>query len=191
MSAEDRERWDARYRAGEHAAREPSRLLTDLDPYLPRQGRALDLAGGAGRHAVWLARRGLQVTLCDISPTALTLARQAAAAAGVAIETSEVDLDENPPPGGPWNLILSFHYVRRELFDECRDLLAPGGLLVFVQPTRRNLERHEKPGARFLLGDGELAGLAAGLDILHHREGWLEDGRHEALLVARRPSTRS
>jgi hypothetical protein len=53
-------------------------------------------------------------------------------------------------------------------------------VLVFVQPTRR------RPGPRFLLEEGELVRLAGGLDVVQYREGWLEEGRHEALLVARR-----
>jgi 2-polyprenyl-3-methyl-5-hydroxy-6-metoxy-1,4-benzoquinol methylase len=189
MSAEDRERWEVRYRAGDHSPREPSRLLTDLDLLLPRQGRALDVAGGAGRHAVWLAQRGLSVTLCDISPTALALAHSAATAAGVSIDTIELDLEHDPLPRGPWDLILSFHYLDRRLFDEAAERLTAAGVLVFVQPTTRNLERHARPGARFLLDEGELLTLAGNLNVVRYREGWLDEGRHEALLVARGPGS--
>jgi hypothetical protein len=66
-------------------------------------------------------------------------------------------------------------------------MLAPGGLLVVEHPTRSNLLRHEKPGAAFLLDDGELPGLCAGLSIEIYEEGWSQAGRHEARIVARRP----
>jgi hypothetical protein len=61
-------------------------------------------------------------------------------------------------------------------------------LLVWVQPTVRNLERHPHPGARFLLAEGEMAGLArgSGLETVRLDEGWSVEERHEALLVARR-----
>jgi hypothetical protein len=52
-------------------------------------------------------------------------------------------------------------------------------------PTRSNLERHTRPDPRHLLEDGELPGLVPGLEIVRYEEGWTEQGRHEARLVAR------
>lgn len=189
MSDADRERWDARYREEGPCARAPSALVTELDALLPRRGRALDVAGGAGRHAVWLARRGLEVTLVDVSPVGVDLARRAASEAGVPLDARALNLEREPLPPGPWDLILDFHYLQRSLFPAFARALAPGGLLVFVQPTRRNLERHPRPGPAHLLDEGELARLAADLplEVLRLDEGWLAEGRHEARLVARRP----
>jgi SAM-dependent methyltransferase len=185
MSEEDRDRWNARYREAS-ALNEPSSLITSLDALLPRHGRALDVAGGAGRHAIWLAQHGLEVTLTDVSDVALALARDRALAAGVALTTVEIDLERDSFPKGPWDLIVSFHYLQRSLFDVFPTALAPGGLLVFVQPTRSNLVRHTKPSASFLLDDGELPRLAHDLEHVHYDEGWLAEGRHEARIVARR-----
>jgi hypothetical protein len=68
---------------------------------------------------------------------------------------------------------------------------APGRLLVVVHPTRSNLRRHTRPGPRHLLGDGELPGLARGLEALRYEEDWTVQVRHEARLVARsRSATR-
>src|SRR5581483_9291419 len=86
MSADDRVKWDARYRSAGALAREPSTFLRSLDALLPRPSaatRVLDVAGGDGRNAVWLARRGYGVTVADVSPVGLDLARASAAAAGV------------------------------------------------------------------------------------------------------------
>lgn len=187
MSDQDREKWNAKYSAGDHASREPSSLLTSLDEVLPTTGRALDIAGGAGRHAIWLARRGLETTLVDISPVGLSLARKYAADAGVTIRTLEIDLAQSPCPAGPWDVIVSFHYLHRPLFKQFARILNGGGVLVFVQPTTSNLQRHARPPARFLLNDGELESLVEGLDIVQLREGWISDGQHLACLVARRP----
>ncbi len=188
MSDDDRERWDARYREEGPRARSPSTLITALDDLLPRRGRALDVAGGAGRHAVWLAGRGLDVTLVDVSPVGVDLARQAARAAGVALDARVVDLERDALPPGPWDLIVVFHYLQRSLLPALAQALAPGGLLVLVQPTRTNLERHPRPGPAHLLDDGELARLAAGLplEVVRLDEGWLDERRHEARLVAAR-----
>lgn len=186
MSDADRARWEERYRTTCPHAREPSPFLQSLDALLPRAGRALDVAGGAGRNAVWLAKRGLAVTVCDISDTALALARDAARAEGLAFETMALDLETAPLPAGPWDVVLSFHYLQRDLFARWPEVLAPGGVLVFAQPTRSNLERHPKPGSSHLLEDGELPGLVQGLEVVRYEEGWLDEGRHEARLVGRR-----
>lgn len=185
MPEADRKKWDARYQ-GEGAASDPSPWMVSLDAVLPRTGRALDIAGGGGRNAVWLARRGLAVTLVDISPVGLALATSRAERAGVEIVTQAIDLAREPLPAGPWDVLLQFHYLERALFESYPALLAPGGLLVVEHPTRTNLMRHEKPGAAFLLEDGELPKLCAGLSIERYEEGWNEAGRHEARLVARR-----
>jgi len=117
MAEGDRARWDARYRdRGPEGGGDPSPFLVALDDLLPRRGRALDLAGGAGRNACWLARRGLDVTIADVSPAGLELARAAAAAAGVTLRLVETDLETDPLPGGLYELIVSIDFLCRPLF---------------------------------------------------------------------------
>ena len=186
MSQQDRQKWNAKYARGDHGSTKPSALITALDELLPKSGRALDVAGGAGRHSLWLAQRGMTVTLADISTVGLELAQQRAEAARLAIHTVEIDLEEQPFPSGPWELILSTHFLHRPLFAEFASHLRPQGLLVVVQPTRTNLQRHEKPPAAFLLEDQELPSLIEDLQIIHYEEGWLAEGRHDAVIVARR-----
>jgi len=184
----DRQKWNAKYAASVAAPREPSAVLIALDQYLPRRGRALDVPGGAGRNGIWLAQRGLDVTIADISTIGLGLARQRAAEAGVPVETVEIDLEQQPSPAGPWDLIVSVCYLQRLLFAAYEAALAPGGTLAIVQPTRTNLERHAKPPMDYMLENGELPRLARGLEIVHYDEGWLADDRHDAVLVARKPA---
>src|SRR3954451_16443562 len=117
MAEADRQKWDARYRERGAGVREPSGFLEALDDLLPRRGRALDLAGGTGRHALWLARRGLDVTLADISGVALDLARHEAAREGVSLQTRSIDLEAGPLPAGPWDLILCVDFLWRPLFE--------------------------------------------------------------------------
>jgi SAM-dependent methyltransferase len=146
----------------------------------------LDVAGGAGRHAIWLAKRGLDVTLADVSDVGLKVAADRARQANCDIKMIQTDLQNNPLPSRPWDVILSVHFLWRPLFIEFARGLAVGGKLVIVQPTRSNLQRHAKPPAAFLLDDGELPTLVADLQIEHYEEGWLADGQHEAVIVARR-----
>jgi len=180
----DRQRWNDKYAAGSHGGQEPHAALVDLAGRLPARGRALDVAGGAGRHALWLAQRGLDVTLADVSDVALRLATERARQAQLAISCQQIDLLHEPFPSGPWDLIVSVHFLWRPIFAEFAASLAAGGKLVVVQPTQTNLQRHAKPPAPYLLDDGELPSLVPDLRVEHYQEGWLADGQHQAVLVA-------
>lgn len=183
MSEDDRSRWNTRY-AQRTEALEPSPFLRSLADTLPTSGRALDVAGGAGQDAVWLARRGLDVTLVDVSDVALELAGAAAREASVSLHLQRLDVETELLPAGPFDLVLCLSFLWRPLFAQFPRVLAPGGRLVFAQPTRKNLERHAHPSARFLLEDRELPRLVQGLHVLSSTEGWTAEGRHEARLVA-------
>jgi tellurite methyltransferase len=84
--------------------------------------------------------------------------------------------------------VLCCYFLHRPLFPALAAALAPGGILAVAHATRSNLARHPRPGPQFLLEDGELPGLVRGLslEILRFEEGWLEEGRHEARIVARK-----
>ena len=135
-----------------------------------------------------LARRGLDATLLDVADAALALARARAETEGVPLTCVQADLTAAPPPVGPWDVLVDFHYLQRDLFPHFPMLLRPGGLLVFVQPTVVNLERHARPARRFLLAEGEIGELVQGLEIVSLDEGWSAAGRHEVRLLARRPA---
>lgn len=186
MSDFDRDKWNAKYSDSGFAPSEPSAVLTGLAEYLPPCGRALDIAGGGGRNAIWLAKRGLETTLADISAVGLKLARKRAAALGVKINTLEIDLEQQPLPAGPFAVISCVCYLGRDLFPRFPEILAERGILIVIQPTRKNLERHEKPPFDFLYKEAELRNLVAGLQILRYEEGWSADGRHDAVLVAQK-----
>jgi SAM-dependent methyltransferase len=181
----DRERWNERYReAAPQPA--PSSLFVESDALLPRSGRGLDLAGGTGRHALWMARRGLAVTLAEVSDVAAARAESLAAQEGLRLAHALLDLETEPFPQGPWDLIVCAYFLYRPLFQAAAQALAPGGVLAVVHPTLRNLARNPKPGAAYLLADGELPALVAGLEVVRFDEAWRANGQHEAWLVARR-----
>jgi SAM-dependent methyltransferase len=186
VGAGDRERWDARYQSGEHRGDAAPDWLAELDSEWPAPGRLLEVAAGTARVARWFAARGWRALALDVSPVALGLAREAARAQGVQLETRACDLESEPLPQGPFELVACFHYLQRELFPALRASLAPGGCLVCEIATVRNLERHSRPAARFLLAPNELLQLCAPLEIVYYREGWLGD-RALARAVARRP----
>ena len=182
-----RKRWDGIWAARDHPTTAPEPWLEEIADALPTAGTAVDLAGGAGRNAAWLAARGLDVTVVDVSDEGLALAQRLAADRGLHVRTRQADLEAGELLDGSWDVVLITHFLHRPLLAGVADLMAPGGLLVVVHPTRSNLERHPKPSARFLLEDGELPGLLpSSLTIERYEEGWTPAGAHHARLVARR-----
>lgn len=186
----DRERWNARWRERAADLEDASPFLVANARLLPSTGRALDLAGGAGRNAIWLARRGLDVTLVDVSDVALDKAEERARRLGVdkRMRFLRVDL-EAPLPFAPlFDVVVVTHYLDRERRDSFIDVLVDDGVLVAANPTVTNLERHAHPSPRFLVERGELAQWATGqgLSLLAVQEDWTTEGMHEAAIVARK-----
>lgn len=184
-AAIDREKWNARYRDG-GAGGAPVMLGRNLH-HFPRCGRALDMAGGSGHAALILAARGLSVTVADISEVALEQAAAQAERSKIELTTSHVDFEVDRFPPGPWDLITCFNYLNRDLFPTMiENLTYAGGMLAVSLATRTNLERHERPGERFLLDDDELRSLLDGLSVVLYREGWSLDGRCRADAIAKK-----
>ncbi|MCE2391773.1 MAG: class I SAM-dependent methyltransferase [Proteobacteria bacterium] len=187
MASGDAERWDEKYRSGSHGDAPAPDWLEEFAAGWSAAGRALDVAAGSGRVAVWLAARGLDTLAVDVSGVGLERARERARAAGREIRTRELDLEADELPAGPFEVITCFHYLQRDLFPELVRRLSPGGWLCAEIMTLRNLERHARPSARFLLEPGELRELARPLEPAFYREGWFDD-RCVARLAARRPA---
>lgn len=180
------EYWDRRYRDRPAPAQPSAFVVDDLAPLLGPPGSALDVAGGAGRHSIWLARRGWDVTLVDASERALEVARERARTAGVSLTPVRGDLTVDSLPEGPWDLVLLVHYLQRDLFPIIVERLADSGMFAFSIATIRNLERRERPPLPFLLEEGEAPSLVDGLEIVFYEEGWSVEDRHDARLVARK-----
>jgi SAM-dependent methyltransferase len=188
VSLDDRARWNQKWRERDKIA-PPAAVVVAAAPHLPKSGRALDVAGGAGRHALFLARRGLDVTIVDVSDVGLGKATAAAAEAGLFVTAVRLDLETAALPSGPWDVIACVHFLERRLWPSYVTELASGGVVILAQPTTTNLERHASPTRDYLVTPGELERWAreAGLDVISSVEYWNSEGRHEAELVARRP----
>lgn len=186
----DRARWNAKWRERAGELESPAGFLIEHAPLLPARGRALDVAAGAGRHAIWLARHGLEVTLIDVSDVALERAERRASALGIVdrMRFIRADLERDELPAPVFDLVLIAHYLDRTRRDDLARLVFEGGLVVAMQPTVANLERHDAPRREYLLEPGELAAWLEGLgfELIASREGWNAEGRHEAEVIARR-----
>lgn len=190
MSDADREKWDDRYRAGAYAERtHPSALLSHWIDIIPR-GRALDVACGAGRNALFLAARGFDVDAVDISREGLRRARGAAAQRGLDVNWIEHDLDQTLSLSGNYALVLVVRFMDLPLIGRLAGLLAAGGYLLCEEHLRTDADVIGPANPDFRVLPGELPGVADGLEIVWYREGLVDepDGRRAALaqLVARR-----
>src|SRR5512138_852827 len=92
-----RAEWDRRYSEETTRWREPDPSLVNLyedflKPAFPKGGRVLDVAGGMGRHGLWLAEHGWQVTVWDYSTVALRNMAEIAKEKKVSVESANVDI---------------------------------------------------------------------------------------------------
>jgi SAM-dependent methyltransferase len=141
----DRSDWNARYAATDLVwGAEPNRfVVAELESRTP-QGRALDLACGEGRNAIWLAEHGWTVTAVDFSDVAIERARKLAEGRGVEVEWLRADLASYEPPAGAFQLVL-IAYLQlpgaelRGVLARAAAALAPAGELLMIGHARRNL----------------------------------------------------
>ena len=176
--------WDERYRTGAYPSDPaPSGVLRHyVDAFPP--GRALDLATGTGRNAVFLAERGYEVDAIDQSEEGLRQANDRAAERGVAdrIEWIQADIPSYSFTPERYAAITISYYRAVDRFTDLKEALVDGGYL-YVEHHLRSTEP---------FGANEL--LHAGLDltVLYYDETTSEndDGerRANARLLARKSS---
>ena len=139
-----RDDWNARYAQKEllWTAAPNRRFAEEVAGLAP--GRALDLACGEGRNAVWLAERGWEVTGVDFSDVALAKATELAASRGVEVDWVVADVLEYEPEPHAYDLVavLYLQLRRDELLRAVRgavNAVAPGGTLVVLGHDTTNL----------------------------------------------------
>ncbi|HEX9926892.1 MAG TPA: class I SAM-dependent methyltransferase [Anaerolineae bacterium] len=188
-----RRRWDERYITLPAEARmEPTPFVTACLPKLPQQGHALDIAAGAGRHSLTLARHGLQVDAIDISWHGLRLARQRALAAhpspGRQIRFIVADVERPWLPHAGYEVILVSFFLHRPLFPLIKARLKPGGWLVyetFIAGPETSSDGHAMR-RDFLLEPDELKDTFADFEIRFYAESQ-DRAKATAQLLAQKP----
>jgi len=162
---------------------QPSSFLRRHVHLLP-PGRAVDLAAGEGRNAVFLAEHGFEVEAVDISNAALRKARALARSRGVRIETILADLDSYPIERGRYDLIADFYFLDRRLIPKMKKGLKKGGKVIFETylAANKSLGFPGPENPAYLLKPNELLRLFRGWRILLFREGiFKEGGRRKAI----------
>jgi SAM-dependent methyltransferase len=195
MGFDEKTSWNQKFSEGSHTSLDPDPLLVSAyDEFLSSapHGNALDIAGGAGRHSIWLAQRGWRSRLLDISDVGVSLAeRNASRALGPVrkeflISAEVADLSQLQNFGTEqYDLVLVFYYLQRELFPALITALKPGGILLYKTYTTDQQPFAGGPRhAQFLLKPNELLHAFQSLRVLHYHETTRDKGVAE--LVAQK-----
>jgi tellurite methyltransferase len=193
MERDEKALWNQKYSEGSHAWLTPDPFLESaysefLEGMTP--GKALDVAGGAGRHALWLAERRWQVKLVDISEVGVKVAQERWAAqtrAAGSLETQVMDLNSVRDFGREqYDLILVFFFLQRELFPALIAALKPGGFLIYRTYTIDQQKFKGGPShPMHLLQPNELLHAFGSLRVLRYHESLKEKAVGE--MVAKKP----
>lgn len=167
------EQWNERYRAGEQLFDAPVPLVVKFAGAV--RGRALDLACGSGRNALYLAELGWHVTAVDGSPVALEVLGARARERGLKIDTRIADLErgEFQIASDTYDLILDCYYLQRDLFATMQAGVPPGGMIISI------VHLADADGTPKRAYPGELRKYFEGWKILHYREGQPGESCHQ------------
>lgn len=190
-----RQLWEERYGETDRIwSGRPNPRLVEFASDLP-PGRALDLGCGEGGDAVWLARRGWQVTAVDIADNALRRAASAAGELADRIDFQRHDLGDSFPDG-VFDLVSaqylhSIHQWDRDaVLRRAAAAVAPGGTLLICDhgaapPWSKHGHDHVFPSAERVFANLALDPTAWDPVLVgsSEREGTAPDGEQVGTLV--------
>lgn len=196
----EREKWDTRYQDSKEPfyGREPSAFLARSLPLLPERGRCLDLGGGQGRNAIFLAHRGWEVVMVDAALAGVAHARAWAGAEKVRLRSVVADLQEGAlaVPERSLDLVLMVNYHDRSTMTAAGNWLRPGGALLVEGFGQEQLGRSSggPQDPALLFHPNQLLLLAHGLRVVWYEDRLITDDdnpRHRGAkwvvrLIARR-----
>jgi 2-polyprenyl-3-methyl-5-hydroxy-6-metoxy-1,4-benzoquinol methylase len=181
----DQSRWDKHYDIeGFLFGSKPIRFLKNNIHLLPK-GRALDLAMGEGRNGVYMATQGFDVLGLDISPVGLNKAHQLAEHHKVKIETRVVDLENYQLEKNAYDVIICTYYMQRDLFDQMKESLKPGGMAL-VETYNIDYLRYASFSRKYLLENNELLKIFKDFKIIRYQA--YDDGKEAySSIIAQKP----
>ena len=172
---DNRALWDRKYEEGLPSLTKPDPFFVSayerfVDQSFPSAAMALDLAAGLGRHALWLAVRGWQVSAVDVSEVAIGKLSQAAGHLNVKINLFAIDAAEYDFELARFDLIVLFYHLDRNLFPKIVYALNPGGLFICKMAVHWGTEIVvAKPDFK-PLDKNEIVSLVPDLQVIYHQE---------------------
>ena len=184
--------WDRKYEEGLPSLTKPDPFFVSaygrlVDRSFAKAGMALDLAAGLGRHALWLADRGWQVSAVDVSAVAIGKLSQAAGELNVKINLFAVDAAEYDFEPERFDLIVLFYHLDRGLFPKIVSALNPGGLFVCKMAVHWGPEIGFTSANFRPLDKSELVSLVPDLQVIDHHERPVRD-RGVVEFIGKKPS---
>jgi len=178
MVKSDQKRWDERFKGKRFSLGKTANAFLKSHIRLLPKGRALDIATGEGKNAVFLAQRGFRVDAVDTSEVGLKKAENLAREFGVEIHRVLADLDNYQIPKGCYSLIANFYFLDRSLIPKIKMGLKRGGMVIFETYLleQRALSTLGPNNPKYFLKSNELLSLFKGFRILLYREGIFEEG---------------
>ncbi|WP_380674932.1 class I SAM-dependent methyltransferase [Salinigranum sp. GCM10025319] len=170
--------WDERFREGDYPEDpEPSPVLRAFVEALPA-GRALDIATGTGRNAVYLAREGYEVDAIDQSQEGLRITRERAQVEGVAdrLSLARADATEYDFPESAYDLVTISFFRTLDRLNDIKDALKPGGVLFYQHHLRSPDATVGPDGSRYRFRANELLHACLDLTVLHYEASteWID-----------------
>jgi tellurite methyltransferase len=164
----------------------PAQFLVENTGLLPR-GRALDIAMGSGRNAIYLAKMGFKVEGVDISREAVEEALSHAREEGVSIQTRVEDLEKIPSiDEEAYALVICFNYLQRSLIPQMKNWVKLGGMLVYETFIVDQVQFGKPRNPDHLLRHNELLHMFRDFRVLRYREGIIESKKAIASIIAQK-----
>ncbi|MHC4268620.1 MAG: class I SAM-dependent methyltransferase [Planctomycetota bacterium] len=187
---DDRNRWNKRYSAREYIyGKEPINFLEEKLDLLVK-GKALVLAMGEGRNAVFLARNGFDVDGCDVSDKAIEKSKILARENGVTLNAFVADLEEYKIPANRYDLITCFYYTQIDLIPQIKEGLRKGGMVMFetysIDQLKYGKDASGPKNPAYLLKHNELLDSFRDFRILYYREGEIAENKSVVSLIAQK-----
>jgi SAM-dependent methyltransferase len=154
------------------ALSQPSDWVVKYASRIQKGGHVLDLACGAGRHALYLTALGFTVEALDID---LTTLRSHELPQNISLREADVENAPWPYAENVFDAIVVTHYLHRPLFAKIIAALKPQGVLIYETFALGN-EKFGKPSnPDFLLQPGELLEIVQGAMQVHaYEDGFVE-----------------
>ncbi len=187
----EKERWNSKFSKEDYIyGKKPAAFLeANMDRLV--KGKALDIAAGEGRNAVYLAEQGCQVDAIDISDIGLAKATQLAHERGVTINTIVADLTRYVFPTEEYDLVANFYYLQRDLIPQIKKTLKPGGIVIFETYTvdYLTLPQGKKFKREYCLEKNELKEFFQDFEIIHYEEV-KDEKKAVAQIIARKAANK-
>ena len=166
---------------------QPASLLSKIPSLGLKNGKALDIAMGKGRNAVYLAKLGFEVEGIELSAESIAECKKMAEKEKVQLKITEGDLEKIALPGDRFDLVICFFYLQRDLFPRMKAALKKGGFLFYETFL---IDQHEQYGAprraEFCFGHNEMLNAFREFRVHYYEEGRGEGDKFTSRIIAQK-----